>query len=284
MPLIKKRKLKDGVQISVLAAGGLMFSGIPQKQVDEIVEHAIFSGVNFFDVAPTYGDAEIKLGKALFGKRNDILLSCKTTRRDKNGAMAELKQSMKNLKTDHFDFYIMHGIKDIKKDVEPAFSKDGMLMTAVEAKKQGIVLRVGFSAHNEETAIFALENYDFDFVMFPINIFCFLTSGFGSKILRLAREKNFDIIGIKVLAMQKWQNTIEKQKYPNCWYQPLEDKKIIEIAISWALNQNIVSVIPPADINLFKTALEIIKEIPEFNPLLLNGINNLLLGIVPIFP
>ncbi|HON06389.1 MAG TPA: aldo/keto reductase [bacterium] len=284
MRLIPKRKLSDGGLISVIGFGGLMASGITQNQVDRVVDEAISAGVNFFDVAPTYGDAEIKLGNSLSGRRNNVLLSCKTTRRDKQGSLFELIQSRKRLKTDYFDFYVIHGIRDIKNDVEPACSKDGVLMTAIEAKKQGIVARIGFSAHTEESAISALDAYDFDFVIFPINIFCFLSSNFGGKIIRITEQKNIDLIGIKSLALGKWQDNTMKQKYPNCWYQPIENTRIARIAISWAISQNIVSFIPPADIHLFETALQLISDSVEFTPRHLKEIKNLLPEITPIFP
>ncbi len=284
MRLIPKRKLSDGGLISVIGFGGLMASGITQNQVDRAVDEAISAGVNFFDVAPTYGDAEIKLGNSLSGRRNNVLLSCKTTRRDKQGSLFELIQSRKRLKTDYFDFYVIHGIRDIKNDVEPACSKDGVLMTAIEAKKQGIVARIGFSAHTEESAISALDAYDFDFVIFPINIFCFLSSNFGGRIIRITEQKNIDLIGIKSLALGKWQDNTMKQKYPNCWYQPIENTRIAKIAISWALSQNIVSFIPPADIHLFETVLQLISDSVEFTPQHLKEIKNLLPEITPIFP
>lgn len=284
MRLIPKRKLSDGGLISVIGFGGLMASGITQNQVDRAVDEAISAGVNFFDVAPTYGDAEIKLGNSLSGRRSNVLLSCKTTQRDKQSSLFELIQSRKRLKTDYFDFYVIHGIRDIKNDVEPACSKDGVLMTAIEAKKQGIIARIGFSAHTEESAISALDAYDFDFVIFPINIFCFLSSNFGGKIIRITEQKNIDLIGIKSLALGKWQDNTMKQKYPNCWYQPIENTRIAKIAISWALSQNIVSFIPPADIHLFETVLQLISDSVEFTPQHLKEIKNLLPEITPIFP
>jgi len=282
--MIPKRKLKNKQKISVIGAGGLMFSGIEQKRVDETVEIALQAGVNFFDVAPTYGDSEIKLGRALSGKREKVLLSCKTTCRDGKGTMLELEQSLRNLKTDHFDFYVMHGIRDIKKDVEPACSEHGMLETAIWAKEKNIVRSIGFSAHTEEAAMFALDKYEFDFLMFPINLFCYLRSGFGSEILNQAGKRNIDTIGIKVLALEKWHNDKEKEKYPNCWYRPLEDKEIGTVAIQWALSQSIVSFIPPADIKMFRMALELVNDPVIIKTPDLNKIKKIADSITPIFP
>lgn len=286
MSSIPKRKLKNSQEISVIGFGGLMLSGINQKQADEIVEEALCEGVNFFDVAPTYGDAEIKLGCSLAGRRDRVLLSCKTTRRDKHGSLLELNESRKRLKVDHFDFYIMHGIRDPKADVEFACSKEGMLMTAIEAKKQGLVARIGFSAHTEESAISAFNVYDFDFIMFPVNIFCFFSSNFGNRVINLARGKNADIIGIKALAFRKWKNNLMKKRYSNCWYEPIEDKETAKTSLSWALAQDIVSAIPPADIKMFRIALTLVKDksIQKPEDKDIEKIKELLKEVEPIFP
>ena len=49
------------------------------QKLQNLVKLAIDSGINYFDVAPTYGDAEIKLGPALEPYRKDVFLACKTT-------------------------------------------------------------------------------------------------------------------------------------------------------------------------------------------------------------
>ncbi len=284
MKKVLQKKLKNGQHISILGFGGLMLANLDQKQTDETVDFAISSGINFFDVAPTYDEAEVKLGNSLKGKRDKILLSCKTTRRDKKGSLEELNQSRKNLKTDHFDFYIMHGVRD-KGEVEIACSKEGMLATAIEAKRHGLVDRIGFSAHTEESAILALNLYDFDFPMFPVNIFCFFSSGFGANIFEIRKKKNIDLIGLKVLALQRWKNNELRTKYPNCWYEPIEDKQIARIALSWAFEQNIVSAIPPADIKMFWFALDLLED--SFSLKLHNSdiesIKLLMKKITPIF-
>ncbi|MCM8763832.1 MAG: aldo/keto reductase [Candidatus Omnitrophica bacterium] len=282
--MIPLRKLKDGTLISVISAGGLMFAGMDQKEVDTVVDNAISKGVRFFDVAPTYGDAEIKLGNSLFGKRDRVLLSCKTVARDKKTAFFELKQSMARLKTDYFDFYVMHGIRDVKKDVETACSNDGMLATAMEAKKNGIVLRIGFSAHTEEAAIAALDACDFDFFMFPVNIFCYLKSGFGKKVIDIAKKKKIDVIGIKAIAFQKWQDNSNRAKYPNCWYQPIEDRETARAALAWTLEQGLVSAIPPAHVKMFESTLDIATDKPVFEPSMMKRIEKLLCEIEPVFP
>src|SRR5574340_1626482 len=73
------------------------------------VAHAIDRGVNYFDVAPSYGNSEERLGPALAPYRKQVFLACKTQKRDKAGAEAELDSSLRRMQTDHFDLYQLHG-------------------------------------------------------------------------------------------------------------------------------------------------------------------------------
>ena len=74
------------------------------------MKYALESGVNRIDVAPTYGDAEVKLGIWVKEYRDDIFLGCKTRKRTKNEAEAELRRRLEHLQTDYFDLYQFHGL------------------------------------------------------------------------------------------------------------------------------------------------------------------------------
>ena len=73
------------------------------------------ASVNYFDVAPAYGDAEEKLGPALEPYRKHVFLACKTKRRDWAGAEEELKRSLARLRTDYVDLYQLHHLTDVAK-------------------------------------------------------------------------------------------------------------------------------------------------------------------------
>jgi len=250
-------KIKE--KVSIIGLGGLALAYLSQKEADILVHQAIESGVNFFDVAPTYGDAEIKLGNALKGIRSNILLSCKTTYRNKTDSWNEMQQSLKRLRVDYFDFYLMHGIRDMNKDVIPALSKDGVLETVIQAQRSGLVRYTGFSAHTEEAAIAVMNQFDFDVVVFPVNAFCYLTTGFGKNVIATAKRKGTGIIGLKALAKQKLKEK-QNKKFPGCWYEPVEEKNLAETLLLWTYQRGVNSIIPPADSRLFTMAMEIIKE------------------------
>ena len=152
--LIPRREYgKTGVKLSIVGFGGIVIAGAEQEHANRVVAEAVERGVNYFDVAPTYGDAEVVLGPALEPYRKNVFLACKTTQREREGAEAELKQSLERLRTDHFDLYQLHGIMSVEKDVDIAFGKGGAMEVFIEAKKSGQVRHIGFSAHSVEAAI-----------------------------------------------------------------------------------------------------------------------------------
>ena len=110
---LPRRTYKNGVELSVIGFGGIVVVGLEQAKANGIVADAIARGLNYFDVAPTYGDgeAEQKLGIALQPYRKSVFLSCKAEKRDAEGARAQLQSSLKRLNTDQFDLYQFHAVK-----------------------------------------------------------------------------------------------------------------------------------------------------------------------------
>src|SRR5690554_6116655 len=130
---IPRRQLgKTGDKLSVIGFGGIMLNDNPQEFANELVAKAYELGVNYYDVAPTYGNAEERLGPALEPYRENCFLACKTTRRDADGARNELENSLRLLKTDRFDLYQLHALTTID-EVEEAFGPEGVMETVATA-------------------------------------------------------------------------------------------------------------------------------------------------------
>ena len=235
-----------------------------QKHADEVVAEAVAAGVNYFDVAPSYGDAELKLGPALKPFRDKVFLACKTTERNKAGAEKELHLSLKQLQTDHFDLYQLHAITDVEKDVEAAFAKGGAMEAILDAQRKGLIKHIGFSAHTPAAAIAAMDRFDFDTIMYPVNFVCQFDSDFSGEVLTKAKKKNMGIIAIKSIAKTKWQPGKDRSKYPKCWYEPIDEEQLAQKALSWTFDQDVSTNIPPGDESLFRMAL---KLAPDCKPL-----------------
>lgn len=260
---MEKRMLgRTGEELSIVGFGAIVVAKVEQREANNYVAEAIDNGVNYFDVAPTYFDAEERLGPALVGKRNDIFLACKTENRTKEGAEEFLEQSLKKLKTDYFDLYQFHAVSKIE-DVEKIFSPDGAMETFIRAKKEGLIKHIGFSAHSEEAAIAMMDRFDFDSVLFPFNWVNVFNGGFGPGILKKANEKGVGRLALKAMAKTKWAEGADR-KYPKAWYEPIDEEALASQALRFTLSQDITAAIPPGDINLFRWA---VKTANDFTPI-----------------
>jgi aryl-alcohol dehydrogenase-like predicted oxidoreductase len=247
---------RTGEKISAIVFGGFLLNGMEQPAADQVVAQAIAAGVNHFDVAPTYGDAESKLGPALQPYRNKVFLSCKTKQRDAEGAARELEQSLQTLRTDHFDLYQLHALTDVEDDVKTALGKSGAMEPIVEARKQGKIKYIGFSAHSPEAALAALEEFDFDTVMYPVNFACHYRLNFDSDVRKVVVKRNLGMIALKAMARQTWAERGQRKWYHNCWYEPIDDPVTARKALGWTLSREGVSVaVPPGHEDLFRMAM-----------------------------
>jgi predicted aldo/keto reductase-like oxidoreductase len=282
--LPKREYGKTGEMLSIIGFGGIVVRDTEQAIANRLVARAVEKGVNYFDVAPSYGDAEQKLGPALKFYRKDCFLACKTGERDADGAARELKQSLADLKTDYFDLYQLHAIEDVEADVNTAFAKGGAMEVFEQAKKEGRVRYLGFSAHSQEAAFAAMERYDFDSILFPINFATFYKGQFGPSVIQKAREKGMAILALKGLARQKWpEHAPLREKYKKCWYQPLTDAEEQRLGMTFTLSQPVTAAIPPGVDEFFFRAIDIAMAFKPMTDAEYTEIKTLSQGLNPIF-
>ena len=144
-------------------------------------------------------------------------------------------------------------------DFNNVSSKDGALETLFEAKEQGIVKHVGFSCHSVSVADKLIDNYDFDSILFPVNWALMLKHNFGAELLKKCEERDISVLALKCMANELWPDN-NRGDFKKCWYKPLTDKKLINLAIKFTLSKNVISFLPPGNTSLFKAALEIVKN------------------------
>lgn len=261
---MRKREYgKTGIQLSVIGFGGILVMNETTQDSSLAVSKAIDAGINYFDVAPNYGNAQEMLGPALKAYRNNVFLACKTQLRNGDQAEKDLETSFDLLKTDWFDLYQLHAVAT-KEDVDQILAPGGALETLDKAKTAGKLRHLGFSAHSEEAAIALLDAYDFDSILFPVNWVTWYGGDFGKKVLPLAREKNAAILALKALAKHSVpegrQGPVEK-----AWYWPVESYEEALTGLRFTLGiDGVTSAVSPGDARLFDW---IIRAEKEFNPL-----------------
>jgi len=258
---IEKRSLgKTGAMLSVLGFGGIVVMNVSPEEASASVRTAIDAGVNYFDVSPSYGDAEIKLGKALEPYRKDVFLACKTDGRRKEDSRKELEQSLKNLRTSYFDLYQLHAVTTLD-DVKTILGKGGAIETFLDARREGKVKFIGFSAHSVEAATALMNGFDFDTILFPFNMYTWYAGNFGPQVLALAQEKKMGILALKAMAKGHWPSDVSHQNYEKCWYEPLKSEEEILTGLRFTLSHPITAAIPPGEPALFRTALALSNRI-----------------------
>ncbi len=257
---MEKRSLGNtGEKLSVIGFGGIVVKDASHDESAKLVKLAIDSGINYFDVAPSYGDAEVKLGPALEPYRKNVFLACKTGERKKEGARKELEQSLKNLRTDHFDLYQLHAVTTLE-DVDTILGPGGALETFKEARNEGKIRFLGFSAHSVEAAMALMDGFDFDTILFPVNFTTWNAGNFGPQVLARATNKKMGILALKSMAKGPWPEGADRTRYSKCWYEPLTSVDDIRMGLRFTLSHPVTAAIPPGEAELWKIAVNIASE------------------------
>ena len=270
-----------GIDLSIVGFGGIVVKGVTAKEADRDVGWSIDQGINYFDVAPGYGNAQDMLGPALEPYRDGVFLACKTTKRDAVGARTELENSLRLLRTDHFDLYQMHSMKS-QEDLDQAMGPGGALETFVAAREQGLVRYLGFSAHSAEVALDLMDLFEFDSTLFPVNWVNYFESGFGPQVVDKAVRQGVAVLALKAMAHYKLADGQARQR-EKCWYHPIEDPELAALGLRFALSQPIVAALPPGDPELFRMGVEIARDFTPITPEETAEIKAQAMGRAPIF-
>jgi len=160
-----------GHRSSVLIYGAAALGEVSQEVADRSVEEALAAGINHFDVAAGYGDAELRLGPWMSRIRDRIFLATKTGERDREPAWQQINESLSRLQTDRVDLLQLHAVGDLT-DLDSAMRPDGALAAAVRAQEEGLVGAIGITGHGHDapaTHLEALRRHPFATVLTPLN-------------------------------------------------------------------------------------------------------------------
>ncbi|MDQ6799513.1 MAG: aldo/keto reductase [Acidobacteriota bacterium] len=194
-----------GVDVSILGIGGYHLGSVKtQTEAIRIVHEAIDRGINFFDNAWDYhdGKAEERMGKALKGRRHEVLLMTRvcTHGRDKKTGMRQLHQSLKRLQTDHLDVWQIHEVIYAN---EPSiyFRPGGAVEALEEAKRAGKVRFIGFTGHKDPAIHLEMLSHEFPFdtCQLPLNCFDAGFRSFEQRVLPELHRQRITPIGMKSL-------------------------------------------------------------------------------------
>ena len=284
--MLKRRFGRSGHMSTVAIFGGAAFSEISQADADRVMEQVIEAGINHIDIAPSYGQAEERVGPWMTRERGRFFLGCKTMERTKEGAWNELRQSLKRLQTDSFDLYQCHAITTMQ-ELDSVTMPGGALEAFEEARREGLVKHLGITGHGvnaPEIYLEALQRFDFDSVLFPIN---FVQMGnpdyrrHAKELISVCRAKDVGTMIIKAVTKGPWG---DKEKTATTWYEPFDQMDEIQRAVNFALSYEITGLCTPGDVRILPMFLQACENFVELNHEQMEELIELGRQYEPLFP
>ena len=194
-----------GVKVSLLGVGGYHIGMIPSpKEAIALIRIALDEGVNFLDNAWEYhdGQSEERMGKALEdGYRSKAFLMTKVCARNEIGAMENLEDSLRRMKTDVIDLWQFHEV-DFDNHPDMIFARKGAIHAAIKAKEQGKIRFIGFTGHKSPRIHLKMLRTDFpwDAVQMPINIMDAYYQSFAREVVPVLVERKIGVVAMKTAA------------------------------------------------------------------------------------
>jgi aryl-alcohol dehydrogenase-like predicted oxidoreductase len=279
---MEKRRLgKTGQMSTLITFGSAALWKVSQAEADAAIELALEHGVNHFDVAPTYGQAELRLGPWMEKHHKEVFLACKTIKRGKAQAWESLKRSLETLRVDSFDLFQFHGVSSLDA-LNVILGERGALEAILEAKQQGLVRHIGITGHSPLVLVEALHRFDFETVLFPLNRVLAAHANDHNDflpLLEVVRAKDVGTICIKSVAKRPWEGPMHMYR---TWYEPFDEQAEIDKSLWYALSYGVTTAALPADVRLWPMVLdaaerfrplhahemkEALAEVEQFKPL-----------------
>ncbi|MBT3375485.1 MAG: aldo/keto reductase [Lentisphaerae bacterium] len=200
---LPKRPLgKTGLDVSLLGLGGFHQVEVTQDTIEAVVDRYLTAGGNYVETATGYGRgaSETKLGRALAGRRDQIILATKAQGRTRDAAWQELNESLERLQTDHLDVWFFHNIGN-DEHLEATAAPDGALAAFKQAKAEGLVRHIGVSSHWPMMYVKAAERLPIDVALIWGNYLDFCNfPEIPNTVLPALREKGVGVLFMKPLA------------------------------------------------------------------------------------
>lgn len=254
---MERRRLgRTGHESSVLIYGAAALAEVDQDVADASVQEALDAGINHFDVAADYGDAELRLAPWMPRIRTGIFLATKTGERDREPAWAQINHSLERLGTESVDLIQLHAVGNLE-DLDLVTRAGGALEAAVRAQEEGLVGAVGITGHTHSapsTHLEALRRHPFATVLTPLNAALWSIPGYRAdyeELIAEVRRQDVGLMTIKTVARRNWPEGSGKPFAT--WYEPQSEPEMIRASVSWVLaHPELTGLATPGDVRLLR--------------------------------
>ena len=281
---MEKRRLgRTGHKSTVVSFGSYSIGKLNQEIADKALDMCLGYGVNHIDIAPGYANAMERIAPWMPKIRKKMFLGSKTPMRSREKAWENIEDIMRRMNVDSFDLFQLHSVIDLD-TLDQVTASDGALQALIEMRDQGLTKWIGITGHGPtvpKTHLEALERFDFDTVMFPVNVAMYGDLEYrrdAQELIQMCHTKDVGIQAIKMLARGGWGNTI-----PDCGtrYDPFRGQESIDTALWWQLSQPIHTAPSCGEISLLPLVLDAAER---FNRLSFEEQNEVIASQIPPRP
>jgi aryl-alcohol dehydrogenase-like predicted oxidoreductase len=265
---MEKRKFgRTGHMSTIAIFGGAAFWEISQADADKTMQLVIDAGINHIDIAPSYGQAELRVGPWMKTERGRFFLGCKTTERTKEGAWRELNESLERLQTSSFDLYQFHAVTTME-ELDAVFAKGGALETFLEARDQGLTRYIGITGHGIDAPkiyIEALRRFDFDSILFPLNFVQMaipVYRKYADELIATCKARDVGTMIIKSITKAPWG---ERPHTATTWYEPFDKMDEIQRAVNYSLSHEVTGVCTAGDTTILPLMLKACENFQQLS-------------------
>lgn len=184
---------RTGLEVSRLGFGGIPIQRADEAQAVQTVRHAVRCGVDFIDTARAYTTSERRIGLALQGLPEKVVLASKSQAQTAGGIRKDIEASLRNLGRDRIDLYQCHYVKNPEAYARIR-SSSGALQGLIRAREEGLVGHIGITSHSLDLIDRVLDDDLFDTVMV---CFSFLEPAAAKSVIPKARANNIGVIAMK---------------------------------------------------------------------------------------
>jgi len=186
---------KTGLEVSRVGFGGIPIQRLTEAEAVRVVQRCLDLGVTFLDTANGYSTSEERIGKAIAGRREQVIIATKTAARDRATAQEHLELSLKRLNVETIDLWQLHNVSTFEA-YEQVLGPGGAMEAAQWALEDGKVRHVGMTGHSMDVALKAVPSGHFETIQFPFN---FVTSEPAERLVPLAQKHDVGFIAMKPL-------------------------------------------------------------------------------------